>query len=133
MSRENVEIAKRCVDAFDRRDLEELARISTADYEWVGAFLGRVEGGSYRGRAGMIKYFSEAEQTWEALSVSADEYRDLGDRVLVLGRLEGRGRSSGVEVDTPYTMVLEFRDRKVSRSRAYLDHGEALRAAGLAE
>ncbi|MHB8234092.1 MAG: nuclear transport factor 2 family protein [Solirubrobacteraceae bacterium] len=133
MSREQVEIARRCVDAFDRRDLDELAKTITSDYEWVGAFLGVVEGGSYRGREGMARYFSEAEETWESFCVSGEEFRDLGGRVLVLGRMEGRGRSSGVVVDTPYTMIVEFRDGKVSRSRAYLDHAEALRAAGLAE
>jgi ketosteroid isomerase-like protein len=131
VSREHLEIAKRCVDAFDRRDLDELAETVTADYEWVGAFLGTVEGGSYRGREGMARYFAEAEQTWESFSVTGEEFRDLDDRVLVLGRMEGRGRSSGVEVDTPYTMIVEFHEGKVSRSRAYLDHAEALRAAGL--
>jgi ketosteroid isomerase-like protein len=133
MSQKNVEVAKRCVEAFDRRDLDELVRTATSDYEWVGACLGSVEGGSYEGRKGMARYSSEAEATWEYLSVSGDEYRDLGDRVLVLGRLQGRGRISGVEVDTAYTMIVEFRDGKVSRSHAYLDHAEALRAAGLAE
>jgi ketosteroid isomerase-like protein len=133
MSQENVETAKRCVDAFDRRDLDELTEISTADYEWVGAFLGVVEGGSYRGREGMVRYFSEAEETWQYFSVSGEEFRDLGDRVLVVGRMEGRGRGSGVKVDTSYTMVVEFREGKVARSRAYLDHGDALRAVGLAE
>ena len=133
MSRENVETAQRCVDAFDRRDLGELAETITADYEWVGAFLGTVEGGSYRGREGMARYFSEAEETWESLIVTGEEFRDLGDTVLVLGRIEGRGRSSGVEVDTPYTMLIEFHDGRVSRARAYLDHAEALRAAGVAE
>lgn len=133
MSREHVELAKRGVDAFNRGDLDAFAETVTPDYEWVGAFLGIVEGGSYRGREGMARYFAEAEETWEELNVSGDEFRDLGDRVLVLGRMEGRGRSSGVAVDTPYTMVVDFRDGKVSRTRAYLDHAEALRAAGLAE
>jgi ketosteroid isomerase-like protein len=133
MSQENVKIAKRCVDAFDRRDLDELAETVTADFEWVGAFLGVVEGGSYRGGEGLARYFCEAEETWESFSVSGEEFCDLGDTVLVRGRMEGRGRGSGVEVDTPYTMVVEFRDGKVSRSRAYLDHAQALRAAGLAE
>jgi ketosteroid isomerase-like protein len=131
VSQENVEIAKRGIDAFNKRQIDELAETLTADYEWVGAFLGTVEGGSYRGREGMARYFSEAEETWRELNISAEEFRDLGDTVLVLGRMEGRGRSSGVRVDTPYTMIVEFREGKVSRSRAYLDHAEALRAAGL--
>ena len=62
-----------------------------------------------------------------------DEFRDLGDRVLLLGRTEGRGRGSGVQVDSPIGVVFDFRDGKMSRVRAYLDHGEALRAAGLSE
>ena len=60
-----------------------------------------------------------------------DEFRDLGDRVLALGRTEGRGRASGVRVDSPLATVFNFSGAKMSRARAYLDHGEASRAAGL--
>jgi ketosteroid isomerase-like protein len=133
MSKPIVEMAKRGVEAFNRRDLDAFAETVTADYEWVGAFLGSVEGGSYRGREGIARYFSEAEEIWEEFTVSGDEFRDLGDTVLVRGRMEGRGRSSGVEVDTPYTMIVEFREGRISRSRAFLDEAQALRAAGLAE
>lgn len=63
----------------------------------------------------------------------AEEFRDLGDRVLVLGRMEGRGRGSGVPVDAPLGFIYDFRGIKVSRARVYLNHGEALRAAGLSE
>jgi ketosteroid isomerase-like protein len=128
-----VEIAKRGVDAFSKRHIDEYAETFTADYEWVGALLGAVEGGSYRGREGLARYFRESEETWRELNVSAKEFRDLGDTVLVLGRIEGGGRSSGVRVDTPYTMIVEFREGKISRSRSYLDHAEALRVAGLTE
>ena len=62
-----------------------------------------------------------------------DELRDLGDRVLVLGSVEGRGRGSGVEVDSPLAIIFDFRDGKMSHSKAYLDHSEALRAAELSE
>jgi ketosteroid isomerase-like protein len=133
MSQENVEIAKSGVEAFSRRDVVAFVATMTEDYEWVGAFLGSVEGGSYRGRAGIERYFREAEETWEYLRAPAVEFRDLGDSVLVLGRIEGRGRSSGIEVETTYTMIVEFRGSKIWRSRAYLDHAEALRAAGFSE
>jgi len=51
----------------------------------------------------------------------------------MLGRQEGRGRASGARVEAPIGVIFEFRDGKISRSRSYLDHGEALRAAGLVE
>jgi ketosteroid isomerase-like protein len=59
--------------------------------------------------------------------------RDLGDRVLVLGRIEGRGRGSGAPVDAPLGFVVDVRGGKMSRIRGCIDHGEALRAAGLSE
>ena len=60
-----------------------------------------------------------------------DEVRDLGDSVLTLGRLEGRGRGSGVQVELPIGSISDYRDGKVRRLRAFGDHGDALRAAGL--
>ena len=49
------------------------------------------------------------------------------------GRFEGRGKGGGAPVDAQLAAVVDFRDGKLSRGRVDLDHGEALRAAGLAE
>jgi ketosteroid isomerase-like protein len=135
MSAENVEIAKRGIDALNRRDaaFDEYDEVVTPDYEFQTALASFVESGSYRGRVGLEAYVAEIEETWEVFHLLPDEFRDLGDRVLMLGRLEGRGKSSGALVDTPFGMVLDFRDGRISRSCAFLDHGEALRAAGLTE
>jgi ketosteroid isomerase-like protein len=133
MSRTNVEVAKRVIDAFNRRDVDAFMELATSDCELFPAFARIVEGGSYRGREGMETYLGDVRDTWEEVRILGDEFRDLGDRVLVLGRLEGRGRGGGVPVDAPWGMIVEFRDGNVSRIRTYLDHGEALRAAGLSE
>jgi ketosteroid isomerase-like protein len=129
MSRENVENARRALDAINRRDLNVVEEFATPDVEFVPALEGSVESRSYRGREGWESYVAETEDTWEELQVFGDEFRDLGDRVLVLGRAEGRGKGSGVPVAATFAMVLDFRDGKISRSRSFLDHGEALRAA----
>ena len=94
---------------------------------------GLVAGESYRGREGVERYFAETSDTWGDLHVAVAESRDLGDRVLVLGRLEGHGKGSSVPVDAQFGVIIEFRDGKISRVRGYLDHGEATRAAGLTE
>jgi ketosteroid isomerase-like protein len=133
MSQVNVEIVKRVIDAFNRRDVDLIAKLTTPDFEWFPALPGNVEGGGYRGREGIETYLSEIRDTWEELRIFGGEFRDLGDRVLVLGRAEGRGRGSGVPVDTSHGFVAEFRGDKLSRVRTYLDHDDALRAAGLAE
>jgi len=128
-----VELVKRTIDAFNRHDVEAYDDLVTSDFEVFPAMIGVVEGGSYRGREGVETYFGEVRDTWEEYRVVADELRDLGDRVLMLGWMQGRGRGSGVEVDAPLATIFDFRDGKMSRSTAYLDHGEALRAVGLSE
>jgi ketosteroid isomerase-like protein len=131
MSQENVETVERAIDAFNGRDIETLADLLTADFEWFGALLGKGERGSYRGREGMEAYFEEATAIWEEFRMLTDEFRDLGDRVLVFGRMEGRTGGSGIAVEAPLGVVFELREARMSRCRSYLDPSEALRAAGL--
>jgi ketosteroid isomerase-like protein len=133
MSPANVEIVKRGIDAFNRRDLNAYDDLFTPDFEWLPAFPGTVEGDGYMGRAGIESYFGEISDTWQEFRAIAEEYRDLGDRVLLLGRFEGRGKGSGVPVDAPLATVYDFRQGKMSRCRGYLDHGAGFRAAGLAD
>jgi ketosteroid isomerase-like protein len=73
------------------------------------------------------------EQSTPSVRVLPEEFRDLGDRVLMLGRMTGRGLGSGVPVDAPIGMVFACRGDKISRIRSFLDHGEALVVAGLSE
>jgi ketosteroid isomerase-like protein len=133
MSQEDVEMAKRSMDALNRRTLDAYDDVFTQDFEWFPALPSTVEGGGYLGRGGVETYLGEINDTWEEFRVIAEEYRDLGGRVLMLGRIEGRGRGSGVQVNAQLGAVWDFRDGRISRASVYLDHGEALRAAGLAE
>lgn len=120
------------MSAFNARDVDAFVDLVTPDFEWFPA-MGAVEGEVFHGRDGIETYIGRLDEAWEDYHAIADEYRDLGDRVLFLGRMVGRGRGSGAPVDTPLGVFSDYRDGKVSRLRGYLDHGEALRAAGLAE
>jgi ketosteroid isomerase-like protein len=128
---QNVEVVKRWVDAFNRRDLDALMETVIPDFAFLPAMAGTIDGNSFQGREGMKAYFVDVDSAWEELRVIYDEYRDLGDRVLALGRVEGRGRGSGAVVDTPQAAVVDFSDGKISSARSYLAHNEALRATGL--
>jgi ketosteroid isomerase-like protein len=133
VSQSNVEVVHALLERWNAGDHAVLTEYTTSDFAFFPALDRTVEGDSYRGREGIERYFEMVSDTWEELHVLGDEIRDLGDRVLVLGRVEGRGRGSGVQVDAPAGIVVDFRGGKMSRVRAYLDRGEALRAAGLAE
>jgi len=130
MSQENVEIVKRLKAAFNEKDLEAFAAITTPDFEWTTSMMA-VEGEVFWGREGIETYFERMREVWDEFRGIASEYRDLGERVLWIGHLEGRGRGSGVPLRASLDVLYDLRDGKISRMHSYLDHGDALRAAGL--
>jgi ketosteroid isomerase-like protein len=134
MPRDKVDVAKRGVDAFNRRDVDGFfAELATRDFELYTGTVRALGGDAYRGREGAERYDRDRSEEWEELQIVADEFRDLGDRVLVLGRLKGRGKASGAPVDQPFAGINDFRDDRIWRIRAYFDRAEGLRAAGLSE
>jgi ketosteroid isomerase-like protein len=132
MPQDRVELAKRVVDAYNRRDVDTLfAELATPDFEWFPALTRAFEGGCYRGREGVERFAADTRENWEEIQTVPEEFRDLGDRVLVLGRQVGRGKGSGARVDAPLVGIFDFRGGRISRFRVYFDRAEGLRAAGL--
>jgi ketosteroid isomerase-like protein len=132
MTRENVEIAERAIRAFNVRDVDAFAALTAPDFEWSPSMVA-IEGEIFRGRDGIDKYFESLNGAWERFRILPDRFRDLAEIVVMLGKLEGRGKASGVEVIESLGMVFDFRGGAIAQIRGYLDHGEALRAAGLFE
>ena len=87
----------------------------------------------YRGHEGAREVVSEWDSTFPDLHVDLSEVRDLGERLLAIGCLRGRGRESGVETETNIVFLAELKNGRVARLREYLDPQEALEAAGLSE
>jgi len=122
------------VDAYNRRDVDGLfAELATDDFEWYPGIVRALDGGGYREREGVERFAADTSENWAELQINAEEFRDLGDRVLVLGRMKGRGKGSGVPVNQPFVTILDFRGDRIWRSRVYLDRAEGLRVAGLSE
>jgi ketosteroid isomerase-like protein len=134
MPRDKVDVAKLATDIYNRRDIDAFfAECATADIEWWPALQRAYGGDCYRGREGVETFLVDTWESWEELQFVAEEYRDLGDRVLIEGRLSGRGKGSGARVDAPAWNALDFRDGRIWRSRVYFDRAEAFRAAGLSD
>ena len=56
-----------------------------------------------------------------------------GDRVVVVQRVGGRAKLSGVETEMDVPVVYTIRDGKIAVGREYATRQEALEAAGLSE
>jgi hypothetical protein len=58
-----------------------------------------------------------------------DDLRQVGDRLLVGGRLHAKGRGSGAEITSDVGWVIEPRGEKFQRGFGYLSYDDARRAA----
>jgi ketosteroid isomerase-like protein len=89
------------------------------------------------GVAAMTERWRHWMSAWENYRSEAEEYRELdGERVLVLMRHGGRGKTSGVEVeqlDMRGTNLFHLRDGKVVRLTLYWNRDHALADLGLKE
>jgi ketosteroid isomerase-like protein len=132
MSQENVEVARLGIQAFNGGDVDGFIVLTTPDFEWSPSMVA-IEGEIFRGSEGIRRYFASLSSAWEEFVIRPERFRDPADLVIMLGRLRGCGKNSGVPVDASLGMVFDFRDGKIARIRGYLDQVEALRAAGLAE
>jgi ketosteroid isomerase-like protein len=135
MSQENVEAFKRAVEASNRGDDDALLQEIDPDVEWHGV-MGVMFGGEatvLRGHAGVLEYLRDLEEGFTVRDIQWSEFRDLGERIVVLGHARGKGRASGIELDSQYGAVAEFRQGKILSYRDYFDHSDALEAAGLRE
>jgi ketosteroid isomerase-like protein len=130
MSQENVEIARRMSEYFNRGDREAFRRLIAPDAEII-PLRAALEGTVYRGPSSASDFWADTDESWETLGFDPDEIRDLGDRVLLTGRLRGKGRQTGVEVDSRIGLIVSFDRGKVTRFRTYASVAEALEAAGL--
>ena|SRR5215207_5111044 len=133
MSEENVEAFKRAVAAYNRRDIDAFVEEFDPEVEWrslIQAMFGGKES-VYRGHRGLREGVQEMDEALADLQVEYSEIRDLGERIVVLGRVRGRGRASGAEFEAPLNWVVEVSGGRATRMRDYLDAKDALEAAGL--
>jgi ketosteroid isomerase-like protein len=88
----------------------------------------------YRGRAGYREFVSSWSEVFGAdLRLEPVELIDLGDRIVVLADVPGRGQGSGAPFTQQWAFVSTLKDGSVIHHQQYLDHAEALEAAGLSE
>ena len=129
MSEPNVEIVRRGYEAFGRGDIGAAMELFHPDVEWHDP--DRPGGGTYRGHEGVLRNLEEWLEGWEEFRLEPEEFLEAGDRVVVLVRQSGRGKGSGVEVDTRLHFHFGLRDGKVVHIYEHLNRAEALEAAGI--
>jgi ketosteroid isomerase-like protein len=126
--------------AINRRALGTRRLLSSA--EWADPEIEFLladgpDPGSWTGLAAMSEATRERISAFEGYRFEVEELRGLnGERVLVLTRRHGRGRTSGLEIalfeTTKGAWVFHVRNGRVARLVGYFDRERALADLGLA-
>jgi ketosteroid isomerase-like protein len=133
MSRENVEVVGRVLDAAIKGDREAFLSILAPDVVWDTS-RSPSEAGIYYGVEGVRKWFQELEEAFaQGVRYEVAEVRDVGDHVLVELRAEAAGRRTRIGVDWHFVPVFTFRDGRVVRMDRYSNRADAFEAVGLRE
>jgi uncharacterized protein len=134
MSKESVERVRRSLDGWNRGDVDAWLATAHPEIEFISAIARQIEGDEtvWRGHAGLRRFWDEWHSVWN-LNIEVSEMHDLGDTVVALGRIQTRGKASGVELESPVAYVFEFEEGLTRKVRAYMDPSEALQAVGLRE
>ncbi len=132
MSRENVEVVRRSLEAWNRGDYSAAMDPIDPDIEAIAAFGGDNDG-TYRGHAGLTEMMAAFWGEFEGRRTEIEEAIPAGSDVVVGVRLYGRGKGSGVEINMPMWHVWSLREGKVVRWLMIRTKREALEAAGLSE
>jgi ketosteroid isomerase-like protein len=89
-----------------------------------------LEGTVFRGSNAVDDFFAASDESWEEVQMYIDEMSEHGDRVLAIGRLRGRARGTGMEIDSPMGWVVTFGEGKIASVRTYVSVAEAREAVG---
>jgi ketosteroid isomerase-like protein len=130
MSQENVEIVKRAVAAYGRRDYETMRELNHPDLEldW-SASLG-LDARVYQGRERVLSFYENYLETFEEIDIQPDRFIESGDWVVVPNTGLVRGRD-GIETVARSAFAFEVQDGLITRIRLYQETQEALEAVGL--
>jgi ketosteroid isomerase-like protein len=116
-----VALVERMFEAFAARDTEVLLAMMTPEIEFFGPTATVLnEGKCYRGHDGIRRYFHDADQLWSFLDIEPERYREVGNHVVVMGRVRALARD-GLELDTPAAWVWRVEHGKIAWGCVYGD------------
>lgn len=128
MSQENIEVARRFHDHFDRTG-EPLWDVIDSEIEVYDHDI--PDAGTYHGLAGFTEWLTNWGESFEDSAMELERLVDAGDQVVSLIVMRATGRGSGVSVERKDAIVSTFQDGKITRIDWYNDQAQALEAAGV--
>jgi ketosteroid isomerase-like protein len=130
MAQENVDKVRDFIDAYNRRDFDAAVASFDPEIDWV--LPAHQSSDSGRGIDEVIRFFEGLDEIMEELRLEPQEFVAAGDHVATRLRYYGRGKGSGIEIETEmYHQVATFDHGRIVRMEYVTSWPAALEAAGL--
>lgn len=133
MSQENVEVVRKALALYNRRDFEALQALNHPDVALDWSASRAVFAGVYRGWPEVLRFYKNVfVEVFEEAVIEPERFIESGDSVVVpnTGRVRGR---DGIHAVARSALLFEVRDGWIVRIRLYQETREALEVAGLRE
>jgi ketosteroid isomerase-like protein len=121
----SVELVHGIVEALNRGDVDGMLANMHADFEWTpleSSPVARV----YRGHEQVRHYVEDWLATFESLRLVLEDPAEVADRVVAVVHGHGRGRASGLQLDSRFCQVWTVRDGTAIAMEEYATREQAL-------
>jgi ketosteroid isomerase-like protein len=129
MSQQNVETVRQLLEYWERGDWSGGRELVDDDCEVVFSASWFPDAGAYSVGREALRAWTSFTEAWEEIEVSPEQITDMGEQVVALVRLHGRGLASGANVDAKVGAIFGLRDGRIVRYEL-TDRQDALEAAG---
>lgn len=122
-----VTVGLRFVEAFNRGDIDACVELLDEEIEWYSSnqFL---DSETHQGREDVKMYLQSLYGHMDDPRMEPEDGYQIGDHVMLINRLRGKGTLAGNEVIERYNWVVLVNDDKFRRVVAYPSPAEARRA-----
>jgi ketosteroid isomerase-like protein len=125
---DDVERVRHGYEAFANGDIAAVLDFFDPDVEWRMAD-DEPDARTFHGHQQILQFWAETLDTFEWFRFDLEEVLAVGDRVVAVTRICGRGKGSGVEVDLSESHVLSMRGGKAVRVEEYRTKEQAVEVA----
>lgn len=122
-----VTVGLRFVEAFNRGDIDACTELLDEEVEWYSSnqFL---DSETHRGREDVRLYLQSLYDHMDDPRMEPEDGYQIGDHVMLINRLRGKGTLAGNEVIERYNWVVLVHNDKFRRVVAYPSPADARRA-----
>ena len=127
---EHADEMRRRYDAFNQGDVATATELWTDDFVWeAGSSTDLPGGGEHHGKDQALQVLAQAVSAWDEFSLSADEFFEDGDTVVVLGHTDVKKGDQSATL--PVVHIWRWEGDQVKRLQILTDTHQSAQLLGV--